>query len=92
MPSEKNFSLVEGPWKEFSFKRIDGSSQITVSRVVSHILTYFLRDEPTCILLGGYSDSEFGKEMEASVRVILKDNLSFLVEHRDTGEVHIFIM
>jgi hypothetical protein len=46
---------------------------------------FYTRDEPTVGLLSYTND--FGDEMEAIVRKMLSDQLSFLVEHSETGEV-----
>lgn len=78
-----NFALlVEGAWKELTFKRVEAQDY---PRVVRHIQEYFMKDEPTCSLLGYTND--FGDEMEAMVRKMLAENLSFLVEHAETSEV-----
>jgi hypothetical protein len=79
---EKNYHLMEGPWGDFVFKRVKLSDW---PRVIQHIQQHFMRDEPTCQLLGYTND--FGDEMEAIVRQMLGDNLSFLVEHKATEEV-----
>jgi hypothetical protein len=54
-------------------------------KVIKHIQDHFMRDEPTCKLLG-YSD-DFGDEFEALTRQMLADDLSFLVEHKASREV-----
>lgn len=77
-----NFALVEGPWKDYSLKRVEPQDY---PRVVRHVQDYFIKDEPTCGLLGYTTD--FLDEMEALVRTMLGDNLSFLAEHEETGEV-----
>jgi hypothetical protein len=80
--AQDNYGLVEGPWGEFEFRKIQHRDW---ERVMNHIKSSFMRDEPTCKLLG-YSD-DFGDDMAALTYKMLADELSFLVEHRESGEV-----
>lgn len=77
-----NFHLVEGQWKNFTFRRIFPSDY---SSVLEHVREYFIKEEQTCVLLG-YSE-DFANQLIQVVQEALKDNLSFLVEHSDTKEV-----
>jgi len=77
-----NFSLVEGEWKDFIFKRIEPEDyQI----VLDHVVKYFLIDEPTCALLGW--SIEFQKEMCTAVTTMMDDGLSFYAVDKKSREV-----
>ncbi|OXA59312.1 uncharacterized protein LOC118434536 [Folsomia candida] len=94
------FALVEGPWKEdYLIKRILPED---LSRVLEHVRTHFLQDEPTCNLLltqrrrrrrekEGCSNNTdqllFEEEIQSLVRIVVRDELSFLVEDVNTGEL-----
>jgi hypothetical protein len=80
----KNYHLVEGEWKSFVFRRISRSDY---RRVFNHINEYFLKEEPTCTLLG-YTET-FSKQMEIIITGLLDQNLSFLAESKESGEVRI---
>ncbi len=55
--------------------------------MIEHVQKYFLHDEPTSKLLG-YSD-QYGREMGEIAKKMLADDLSFLAEEVETGEVFI---
>lgn len=80
--TEANIQLVEGPFKDFTVRRIRPQD---VDKVFEHIKEYFLRNEPPINMLG-YSD-EYGDEFCHIVKHFLPDNLSFWMEHNETGEV-----
>jgi len=82
---QDNMGIVEGSWGEFEFRKIQPKDW---ERVMDHIKRNFMRDEPTCKLLG-YSD-DFGEDFAALAHKMLGDDLSFLVEHRETGDVRTF--
>lgn len=79
---ESNFDLVEGEWKGLIFKRILPEDY---PRVLDHVSKYFLREEPTCKLLGW--TTEFGAEMSRVIREMLKHNLSFYALDPTNNEV-----
>ncbi|CAL8111442.1 unnamed protein product [Orchesella dallaii] len=77
-----NYSLIEGPWDRYTFRKVQPQDW---EKVIKHIQTYFLRDEPTSKLLG-YTD-EYGEEFAILAKKLFLDNLSFWVEDNETGEV-----
>jgi len=77
-----NYHLVEGDWKNFTFRRIQDSDE---AKVLEHLNANFLRDEPTCKLLG-YTDA-FAEDFSKLVHALLQDKMSFLVEDKATKEV-----
>lgn len=80
--SEANLQLVEGPFKDFTVRRIRPQD---VDKVIQHIKEYFLHDEPPSKMLG-YSDV-YGDDFCHIVKYFLPDNLSLWMEHNETGEV-----
>lgn len=82
-----NISLVEGPYNQFQFKRVERPDW---PRIVTHVQEYFMQDEPTCMLLGFPHPTDFSEEMGNIVQQVLGENLSFIVEHKETGEVCTF--
>lgn len=82
MPSEDSYKVVEGDWKDFRFRRIEEKDK---PAVFDHIAQNYCRDEATSKLFGwsqGYAD-----DINRVVDLLLKDGMSFLVEHRETGKV-----
>lgn len=77
-----NYSLVEGPWRNFTFHRVRPED---ADKVVDHVKKYFLHDEPTSKLIG-YTD-QFGEEFGALSYKFIKEGLSFWVEDNENGEV-----
>ena len=73
---------MEGDWGDFRFRKVQLEDW---PNVIRHIQDHFMRDEPTCKLLG-YSD-DFADEFEALTQQMLADDLSFLVEDKATLEV-----
>lgn len=83
-----NYKIVEGLWAngKYMFRKVTPKDW---DAVIEHVQKYFLHDEPTSKLLG-YSD-EYGKEMGEIAKKMLADDLSFLVEEVETGEVIIHL-
>lgn len=77
-----NESIVEGVWGKYTFRKIRPQD---VDKVIEHIKTFFLRDEPTSALLG-YSE-QYCKEFEVLARALIEHGLSFWAEDNDTGDV-----
>lgn len=82
MPSEESYKEIEGDWKDFRFRRIEPADY---QAVFDHIANHFVRDEPTCKLLGW--SQEFADDLNRAVELFLSQNMSFLVEHRESGKV-----
>jgi hypothetical protein len=87
MPSTRhsNFLEVDGPWNfnKFLVRRIIPEDY---SKVLEHVKQYFIKEEPTCVLLG--FDNKFADQLLKVVQfIMLKDNLSLLAEDSETKEV-----
>lgn len=82
MPSEENYKLIEGDFKDFRIRRITPADY---QNVFNHIAENFTKDELVSSVLGwsqGYAD-----DVNRVVEFALKDGMSFLVEHRESGKV-----
>lgn len=77
-----NWGIVEGPWGNYTFRRVRAED---VDKVIKHIQDHFCHDEQTSALFG-YTD-EYGEEFGAIIRTLIPENMSFWVEHNETGEV-----
>lgn len=82
MPSEDSYKLIEGDFKDFRFRRILPSDY---KAVFEHIGQNYARDETVSSLLGW--SQEYADDINRVVEFCLKDGLSFLVEHKESGKV-----
>lgn len=80
------YNEFEGVWKNFRFRRIELQDH---DAVFAHIKECFLRDEPTCALLG-YSQG-LADDFCRIVEVMLRDKMSFLAQDVETGEVSVLV-
>ena len=73
---------VLGDWNEFTFQP---ATMEDFPEVAQNVRDYFLRDEQMNVYLGWSEDN--AKNHDDMVRIALSHNASFLVRHRETGEV-----